>query len=67
MWKEGAEKAGTGGNGVSYLAVTADHDVVAVAVSDPQDVSGHAVAGAGQGELLDGAFQSVTVNTLKLY
>lgn len=50
----------------SYLAVTADHDVVAVAVSDAQDVSGHTVACAGQSELLDGTFKSITVNTLEL-
>lgn len=64
-WKEESEQAGW--NSVSYLPVTADHDIVAVAVSDPQNVSGHTVAGAGQSELLDGAFQSVTVNTLKLH
>lgn len=34
-----------------------------MAVSDPQNISGYAVACAGQGELLDGAFESVTANT----
>lgn len=64
--KKENEKAGIGRNSVSYLPVTADHDVVTVAVSDPQNVSGHTVACAGQSELLDGAFKSITVNTLKL-
>lgn len=63
-YKEEDEKAGIGWNSLSYLPVTADHDIVTVAVSDPQNISGHTVARAGQRELLDGAFKSVTVNTL---
>ena len=43
------------------LAGTADHDVVAVAVSDAQHVGGHAVARTRQGELLNGAVQCVPV------
>lgn len=56
-----------GCNGLSYLPVAADHDIVTVAVSDPQNISGHTVACAGQSKLLDGTFKSVTVDTLKLH
>lgn len=66
-YEEEDAKAGIGWNSLSYLPVAADHDIVAVAVSDPQNISGHTVARAGQRELLDGAFKSVTVNTWKLH
>lgn len=42
-----------------YLPVLADHDVVAVPIPDAQHVRGHAVASAGQGELLDGSIQGL--------
>lgn len=47
----------------SYLSRAADHDVVAVPVSDAEDVRGHTVARARQGELLDGPLKSVAANT----
>lgn len=50
-------------NSLSYLAGAADHDVVAVAVSDAQDVGGYTVACTWQSELLNGPIKSVTVNT----
>lgn len=42
-----------------HLPVLADHDVVAVPVSDAQHIGGHTVASAGEGELLDGAIQGL--------
>lgn len=48
---------------LSYLPGAADHDVVAVAVSNAQDVGGYTVACAWQSELLDGSIESVTVDT----
>lgn len=47
--------------GRAYLSRAADHDVVAMAVSDAQDVGGYAVACARQRELLDGSVQSVAI------
>lgn len=48
---------------VSNLSGAADHDVVAVAVSDAQDVGGYTVACTRQSELLDGPLESITVDT----
>lgn len=42
-----------------YLPILSDHDVVAVPIANAQHVRGHAVAGAGQGELLNGSVQSL--------
>lgn len=47
----------------SYLPAFPDHDVVAVPVADAQHVGGHTVAGAGEGELLDGPVQGLPVGT----
>ena len=43
------------------LAGAADHDVVAVAISDAQHVGGNAVARTRQGELLNGTVQCIPV------
>lgn len=42
-----------------YLPVLPDHDVVAVPIADAQHVCGHAVASAGEGELLNGSIQGL--------
>lgn len=47
----------------SYLPALPDHDVVAVPVADAQHVGGHTVAGAGEGELLDGPVQGLPGGT----
>lgn len=39
---------------VEELTILHDHNVVRVAVSDAQDVCGHTVPGAGQGEFMNG-------------
>lgn len=45
----------------AHLSGAADHDVVAVAVSDAQNVGGYTVAGTRQRELLDRSVQRVAV------
>lgn len=47
-----------------YLPILADHDVVAVPITDAQHVSGHTVAGTGEGELLNGSIQGLPVYAL---
>lgn len=42
------------GSGSGFLTRLSDHDVVVVAISDPQDVGGYAVAAAGVQEPLHG-------------
>lgn len=46
----------------TYLSCAADHDVVTVAVSDAQDIGGHAVACTRQREFLYGPLQSITIH-----
>lgn len=46
----------------SNLSSAADHDVVTVAISNTQDISGYTVACTWQRELLDGPVKSITVN-----
>ena len=48
---------------MSDLSSAADHDVVTVTVSDAQNIGGYTVACTGQSELLNGLFQSITVDT----
>lgn len=47
---------------LSNLSIAADHDVVTVAISNTQDISGYTVACTWQSELLDGPVKSITVN-----
>lgn len=48
-----------------YLPCLPDHDVVTVPVPNAQHVGGHAVPSTGQGELLDGLVQGISIQGKK--
>lgn len=52
--------------GSTYLPILTDHDIVRVAITNAQYVSGHTVASTGEGEVLDGLVQLAAVWILLL-
>lgn len=48
----------------THLAILTDHDIIRVAVTNAQYISGHTVASTGEGEVLNGLVQLAGVGIL---